>query len=225
MTTSTASRAAPRAAVLVVGAPAGGRPVGSGPMTEGDRIWPDRSWEASVMARVAAGDDSALGMIYDQYSSLVYGIAARLVGTTRASDVTQEVFIRLWERPEGFDSTRGSLRTYVTVMARRRSIDALRRHGRVVAREERVARHDPRVAAHVDEAAMALIDADRVRAAVASLPAEQRRCIELAYFEGLSYREVATAMGAPEGTTKSRLRLALARLAASLDDEGVVEWA
>ena len=65
----------------------------------------------------------------------------------------------------------------------------------------------------------------RVRSAVAALPPEQRRCVELAYYEGLTYREVAVAMGAPEGTTKSRLRLALARLAASLDDVGAIEWA
>ena len=194
-------------------------------MTEGERGSADRSWDAGMMARVCAGDDTALGVLYDQYASLVHGIALRLVGPSRANDITQDVFIRLWERPEGFDPARGSLRAYVTVMARRRSIDALRRHGRSVAREERVARHDPGVTPNVDEAAMALVEADRVRAAVESLPAEQRRCVELAYYEGLTYREVASAMGAPEGTTKSRLRLALARLAASLDDEGAVEWA
>ena len=194
-------------------------------MTEGERGSADRSWDAGMMARVCAGDDTALGALYDQYASLVHGIALRLVGPSRANDITQDVFIRLWERPEGFDPARGSLRAYVTVMARRRSIDALRRHGRSVAREERVARHDPGVTPNVDEAAMALVEADRVRAAVESLPAEQRRCVELAYYEGLTYREVASAMGAPEGTTKSRLRLALARLAASLDDEGAVEWA
>lgn len=178
-----------------------------------------------MLARLRSGDDRALGALYDQYGSLVHGIAVHLVGTSRASDITQEVFLRLWERPEMFDPSRGSLRTFLAVAARRRAIDALRREGRAVAREERAVHHQPTVAPDVDEAAMALVDASRVRRAVAALPAEQRRCVELAYFDGLTYREVAVAMGAPEGTTKSRLRLALARLAASLEDEGAVEWA
>lgn len=180
-------------------------------------------WEQGMMARLLAGDDRALAAIYDQYSSLVYGIAHRLLGVNAASDITQQVFLRLWERPESFDPERGTLRTFLAVMARRRSIDALRGNVRSERRDQRVARQAPVTSPDVDEAAMAMIASERVRAAVATLPPEQRRAIELAYFEGLTFRDVAAATGVAEGTAKSRLRLALARLAAHLHDDDTAD--
>ena len=108
-------------------------------------------------------------------------------------------------------------------MARRRSIDNLRGRIRTTRREQTVARQAPASAPDVDEAAMAMIASERVRAAVATLPPEQRQAIELAYFDGLTFREVATVTGVPEGTAKSRLRLALARLAAHLHDDDTVD--
>lgn len=181
------------------------------------------SWECGLVARLRAGDDSALATIYDQYSALVHGIARRLVGGALAADITQDVFVRLWERPDGFDASRGSLRTYLAVMARRRSIDTLRGRTRSERREERVGREAEPATPNVDEAAMAMLSAERLRAAVAMLPPEQRRAIELAYFDGLTFREVAVATGVPEGTAKSRLRLALTRLAVHLHDDGAME--
>lgn len=178
-----------------------------------------------MVERVAAGDDSALAVLYDQFGSLVHGIAARLVGSDAAPDICQEVFVALWERPERFDPARGALRTFLATMARRRAIDQLRRSGRRVANEERSARIESTPVPNLEESAMALIDGERLRAAVERLPAEQRRSIELAYFEGLTFQQVATATGAPEGTAKSRLRLGLERLASTLRAEGAVEWA
>ncbi len=180
-------------------------------------------WEQGMMARLSAGDERALAAIYDQYSALVYGIANRLLGIPAAADVTQQVFLRLWERPDSFDPERGTLRTFLAVMARRRSIDNLRGRIRTTRREQTVARQAPASAPDVDEAAMAMIACERVRAAVATLPPEQRQAIELAYFDGLTFREVATVTGVPEGTAKSRLRLALARLAAHLHDDDTVD--
>jgi RNA polymerase sigma-70 factor (ECF subfamily) len=177
------------------------------------------AWEQGMVARLAAGDDRALAAIYDQYSALVHGIAQRLLGAAGAADVTQQVFLRLWERPESFDPQRGSLRTFLAIMARRRSIDTLRGRARSERRDEWVGRQAPAVTPDVDEAAMAMIASERVRAAVAALPPDQRRAIELAYFEGLTFREVAVATGVAEGTAKSRLRLALGRLAAHLHDD------
>ena len=176
-----------------------------------------------MMARLSAGDDRALAAIYDQYSALVYGIAHRLLGASAAADITQQVFLRLWERPESFDAHRGTLRTFLAVMARRRAIDMLRGRVRGERRDELVARQAPASSPDVDEAAMAMIASERVRAAVATLPPEQRRAIELAYFEGLTFREVATATGVAEGTAKSRLRLALSRLAAHLHDDDTAD--
>jgi RNA polymerase sigma-70 factor (ECF subfamily) len=173
-----------------------------------------------MMARVGAGDDSALATIYDQYSPLVYGMACRLVGRVTAADVTQHVFLQLWEHPDRFDGERGSLRTYLATIARRRSIDVVRSATRSARRETVVAAERAPAVPNVDEAVVALIASERVRSAVAALPEDQRQAVELAYYEGLTYREVAAALGIPEGTAKSRLRLALAKLSVQLHGEG-----
>lgn len=177
------------------------------------------AWDQAIAARLRAGDDTALAASYDQLGPLVHGIAASLLGAQRAEDVTQDVFIELWQHPERFDPARGSLRTFLAVVARRRAIDELRSHNRRRARERRAdGGAPPATVPDVEEAALAMIAADRIRKAVTRLPAEQRRAVELAYYDGLTYRDVAAAMGSPEGTTKSRLRLGLGRLARELDD-------
>ena len=178
-----------------------------------------------MVARIAAGDDSALATVYDQYGALVNGIARRLVGDDQAADVCQDVFVALWEHPERFDAGRGSLRTFLATIARRRAIDALRRSGRRVANEQQAVLGRPASVPDLEEAAMALIASERVQAAVQLLPPEQRRAIELAYFGGLTFRQVAVATSTSEGTAKSRLRLGLGRLAAALGASGEVELA
>jgi RNA polymerase sigma-70 factor (ECF subfamily) len=178
-----------------------------------------------MVARMAAGDESALGHVYDQYGALVHGIARRLVGPDHAADICQEVFVTLWEHPERFDADRGSLRTFLATVARRRAIDQLRRSGRRAANEEQAVLGRPAAVPNLEEAALAMISAERVRAAVERLPQAQRRAIELAYFDGLTFRQVALATEASEGTAKSRLRLGLGRLAAALGAPGEVETA
>lgn len=178
-----------------------------------------RQWDAAMVARIRAGDDSALAAVYDQYSGLVHGIAVNLVGPEQARDITQEVFLRIWQQPAAYDPAQGSLRTFLAVMARRRAIDELRRSGRRAAREQRVEAETPTLMPNVEEAALAMVASDRLRAAVARLPADQRRAVELAYFEGLTFKDVARVTGQPEGTAKSRLRLALGRLARELVDD------
>ncbi len=178
------------------------------------------------MARLVAGDDSALGPIFDQYGALVHGIAIRVVGADAAADITQEVFVALWEHPAAFDPDVGSLRTYLAIMARRRAIDALRRTGRRTRREERASAL-PVPPPNVEEAAMALLTASRLRNAVGHLPPDQARAIELAYYGGLTFKDVAAVTGASEGTAKSRLRLGLGRLARELaraEGTGINEW-
>lgn len=180
-----------------------------------------QSWERAIVARLAAGDDSALAVVYDQYASLVYGIAVHQVGSAEAPDICQEVFTALWSRPDRFDPDRGTLRTYLAVMARRRCTDALRRSGRRRAREERVGGDvSTSPPPNVEEAATALLTAERVRRALDRLPSEQRTAVRLAYLDGLTYQAVAATMGTPEGTAKSRLRLGLARLARELSELG-----
>jgi RNA polymerase sigma-70 factor (ECF subfamily) len=173
------------------------------------------AWERQMVARITAGDDAALALVYDQYSALVHGIAVRLIGSD-AADVCQEVFVSLWDNPQRWDPDRGSLRTFLAVIARRRSIDHLRRNGRRAANEQRAHHALPAPTPNVDEAALALVAGERVRAALGRLPDPQRQAIELAYFEGLTFTQVAARTGATEGTAKSRIRLGLQRLSSVL---------
>ena len=172
-----------------------------------------------LAARIAAGDDRALAEVYDQVAGAVHAAATRVLGDTcAAQDVVQDVFVDLWCHPERYDASLGSLRTFLSVCARRRALDLLRSDVRRAAREERQERLVPaqreptpgeQAATHETEAV--------IRDAVRQLPPEQRQVVELAYFDGLSYREVAQVTGIPEGTAKSRVRLAFAKLASVLD--------
>jgi RNA polymerase sigma-70 factor (ECF subfamily) len=187
------------------------------------RTVPPSGWEADVRERVVAGDDAALGEVYDQYASFVYGLAVRVIGDHRAAeDVSQDVFVSFWERPAAFDPARGSLRTWLGTLTHRRAVDHVRREE---ARRRRAEREASRAIAapDVEEMATALLTAERVRAALEMLPTEQRRAVHLAYFGGKTYRQVAETLGIPEGTAKSRLRLGLRRIAATLEAQGD-EW-
>jgi RNA polymerase sigma-70 factor (ECF subfamily) len=172
-----------------------------------------------LAARLEAGDDHALAEVFDRLGSAVYGAVLRILGDwTAAQDVVQDVFVELWRRPGRYDPASGSLRTYLTVLARHRAVDVVRSELRRIARQERHHRLTPPQGADSpgDEVAAAEA-AGVVRAAVRRLPDNQRQVVELAYFRGLSYREVVAAAGIPEGTAKSRLRLALAKLESALD--------
>jgi len=183
------------------------------------------AWEASLMARVMAGDGSALGEIYDQYAGFVYGLARRVTASAAiAEDVVQEVFASLWERPAAFDAERGSLRSWLGVLTHRRSVDRVRRETAQRQRAVAAAAKAPVAPPDIAEAATSLLVAERVREAVRALPDDQRAAVELAYFGGKTYVEVAEVLGIPEGTAKSRLRLALKKLADSLAAEGVTQW-
>jgi RNA polymerase sigma-70 factor, ECF subfamily len=170
--------------------------------------------DAVLVARMAAGDEEALAEVWQRHGPLVLGLARRLTGDlSTAEDVTQEVFVTLWQRPERYDAQRGSLRAYLGVHAQRRAIDAMRRDGR---RSEREHRHHRLQSPPADTAESSTLS-DVVRTAIGRLPSDQRQAVELAYFKGLTHREVAAALGIPEGTAKSRLRLAQAKLQSWLD--------
>lgn len=171
-----------------------------------------------MVDRILAGDDSALAAVYDRYGAVVHGIAARLVGADQANEITQDVLLHLWEHAETYDPGRSGLCGFLALIARRRAIDALRSRERRAAREQRAFAADVGVARAVEDDALAAVSASRVRFALDHLPEPQRTAIELAYFGGLSFREVARATGWAEGTTKSRLRLGLEKLARELDE-------
>jgi len=175
--------------------------------------------DALLTARLAAGDAHALAEAFDRFGPAVYGAALRVLGEwTAAQDVAQDVFVELWSHPGRYDPAVGSLRTYLTVLARHRAVDMVRSELRRIARQERNHRLTPQPGLpSPGEEVAAAEAAGLVRAAVRLLPDSQRQVVELAYFGGLSYREVAQAVGIPEGTAKSRLRLALAKLESVLD--------
>lgn len=175
--------------------------------------------DALLAARLAAGDDHALAEVFDRFGAAVYSAAAYVVGTDGAAqDVVQDVFVELWCHPDRYDPDSGSLRGYLMLLARHRAVDAMRSELRRIARQERHYRLStgegpPSPGEQVLSAHLA----SEVRAAIQRLPAAQRQVVELAYFEGMTCREVASAVGIPEGTVKSRLRLAHAKLEAVLD--------
>jgi RNA polymerase sigma-70 factor, ECF subfamily len=175
--------------------------------------------DAVWAARLAAGDDHALAEVFDALARSVYSSALRVVGDiSAAQDVVQDVFVELWAHPDRYDPAAGTMRTYLSVLARHRAVDLIRGELRRLARQERTYRLNPDPApAGVGDEVLAAETAGLVRAAVQLLPPSQRQVVELVYFEGLTCREVASAVGIPEGTAKSRLRLALAKLETVLD--------
>ena len=182
--------------------------------------------DLELAAGLAAGREEALAHVYDRYGPLVYSVAFRILGDPgRAEDAVQESFLRLWNSADQFDSRRGSLRAYLVTVVRNRSIDYLR--GRAGRERQEQELHTESESAGLSsdpwrEMSRSL-ERTAVREAVASLPAEQRRAIELAYFEGYSCREIAQLTEAPLGTVKGRLRLALEKLASYLQGKGLLD--
>src|ERR1043165_9007670 len=175
--------------------------------------------DAGLMARVAVGDERALQMVYERYSPLVYGLARRVTASTaHAEEITQEVFVYVWQNPERFDADRGTLRAFLGALTHRRAVDEVRRNSRRNAREDRVGSDASNTTTFEigDDLERSQL-AERVRAAVSSLPDEQREAVLLAYFGGCTFRQVAERLDIPEGTAKSRLRLGLGKLAVLLE--------
>ena len=173
--------------------------------------------DASLAMAVARWQEEALAEIYRRHAGAVFGLAKRLIfDAVLAEEVTQEVFVRLWREPERFDPTRGSLRTFLLSVTHGRAIDILRSETSRRAREER-SRSVAEAGYDLEQEVFDLTTAERVRKAVAKLPGVERKAIELAYFGGHSYREVAAIENEPEGTIKSRIRSGLRRMGRELD--------
>jgi RNA polymerase sigma-70 factor, ECF subfamily len=176
---------------------------------------PARLADEDLMQLVREGDARAFEVVYDRHASAAFSLAYRMTGARNvAEDVVQEAFLSLWRSGARYDRARGSVRTWVLGIVHNRAIDALRRsivHERRRATEEGI---EERLEAGVrtDVEAARRGEAREVRAALAGLPAEQSRVIELAYFGGFSHSEIATMLGMPIGTVKGRMRLGLAKL-------------
>jgi RNA polymerase sigma-70 factor (ECF subfamily) len=168
--------------------------------------------DRALVDAIGAGCTQALGEAYDRHSRAVFETARCLVGQrVLAEEVVQDVFVKLWDRPDRFDSTRGTLKSFVTTLAYGRAVDVARSEGARRRREEREARLTRRDFT-IAGAEHDTIVTDRLRDALARLRDTERDAIVMAYFSGYSYREVASQLGVPEGTVKNRIRTGLARL-------------
>jgi RNA polymerase sigma-70 factor (ECF subfamily) len=178
--------------------------------------------DAELQRRLVYGDESALTEAYATYSGLVRGVAVRVTRSPAAAeDVAQEVFAQLWSRPYGFDARRGSLRTWLSVLAHRRAVDWVRseaRHRKAAGADDSALQAIPDAGPGPDEAVVDRERAILLHSALAELPQQQREVVHLAYFAGRTYRQAAVELGIPEGTAKTRLRSALRKLAESLAD-------
>jgi len=180
-------------------------------MTAGQRTI-DEGVERRLIDGLRANDREIMAELFDSYSSVAYGLALRTLGDQGESeDVVQESFLALWRQAERLDPTRG-VRSYLLTIVHNKTIDRMRRKGRRPEAALEFAEAVPDDSEDLAEFVARQADGANVRAALASLPEEQKRTIEMTYFGGLTISEVAERMSVPVGTVKSRLRLALQHL-------------
>jgi RNA polymerase sigma-70 factor, ECF subfamily len=164
------------------------------------------SEDAMLLARIQGGEEQAMAVLYDRYSKIVYSVALRVLrDTAAAEDVMQEIFMQVWRSPNGFVATKGSLGGWLAVVARNRAIDMLRRK-RPSEEIEDISMASTFNLAEDSERNLLM---ERARAAVVLLPPEQRKMLEMAFFDGLTHAEIAEMTGDPLGTVKTRIRSAL----------------
>lgn len=178
-----------------------------------------------LVSALEVRDERALETLYDRYGDYVYSVCLRMVGDVQlAEDLSQEVFLRLWRRPELYDVSRGRFLTWLLSVARNRAIDERRSRGRrfrletppSLASEELL-----EAAPTAEDRDVAVVSEERVvvQRALATLPPEQRLAIQLAYFGGYTQQEIATGLHQPLGTVKTRIRLGLQKLRMLLVEE------
>jgi len=169
--------------------------------------------DANLVMAIARYHEDALAELYRRHAGAVFGLARRVLwDAALAEEVVQEVFLRLWSAPERYDPERGTLRSFLLAQTHGKAVDQLRSES---SRREREARDASTLAGGGYDVELEVFDltvAEQVRDALGGLPDDQRRPIELAYFGGHSYREVAVMLGEPEGTVKSRIRAGLGRM-------------
>jgi RNA polymerase sigma-70 factor (ECF subfamily) len=174
--------------------------------------------EGDLLVAIAGGDREALARLYDLYAGTLYGWGLRRLGEeTLAEDLVQRVMLKVWRMAARHDPGRGSVRTWIFVMARTAVVDLLRERPRAAPTADLPDREDVRVTDELD----ALLGAEVVRAALDRLHEDHRRVVELAYFGQLTQTEIAARLGIPLGTVKSRSYYALRALRLSLQELGV----
>jgi RNA polymerase sigma-70 factor (ECF subfamily) len=167
-----------------------------------------------LLARVAHGDQSAFGELYDQIAPRVLGLVKRLlVDHAQSEEVTQEIFLEIWQSAARYEPTRGGASTWILTMAHRRAVDRIRSSQAGRDRDTKIGIRDLAVAYdHVAETVEVRIEHERVEKAMTRLTELQRQAVSLAYYGGFSHSEVADMLHIPLGTVKTRLRDGLIRL-------------
>jgi len=182
----------------------------------------DVSVDALLLARLPQRDVSAFEKLYERHARLVYGLVLRILNHASTSEeVVQEVFLQLWRNANHYDAARGPFVPWLLTMARNRALDHLRRKSE---RQRRLEDHSDNLstafaAPNYEHALDQKRCAERVRTLMASLAPQQRRAIEMAYFEGMSHSEIAVALKEPLGTVKSWIRNGLLRLKEGLQQQ------
>ena len=177
--------------------------------------------EAELMRQVAAGQIGGLETLYDRYRGMAYALALRITTETgMAEDVVQDSFMGLWRNAGRYAEDKGSVKGWLLAIVRHRAIDSMRRRRNGVAIADETEEPLPAALTIPDiwPEVAGRLDALQIRVALAKLPEAQRDAIELAYYDGLTQREIATRTGAPLGTVKSRMRLGLVSLRRELMD-------
>lgn len=165
--------------------------------------------DALLLVAIAAGDQAALASFYARHSKRIYSVALRILrDPSAAEDVLQDVITQVWRKPTAFSAIHGSLEGWLAVVAKNRSIDIIRSRKPSDPLEDVVLISSQNVASEVEEN----LTLAQVKRRMATLPEEQRRVVEMAYFEGLTHSEIAKALGDPLGTVKTRIRFALQSL-------------
>jgi RNA polymerase sigma-70 factor (ECF subfamily) len=178
--------------------------------------------DANLVVAIARWHQPALAEAYRRHGGAVHALARRIIRSDPAAEeVTQEVFLALWQHPEKFDAQRGTLRSFLLARAHGKSVDLIRSETSRRRREDRTTRETATAGYDLEHQVWDLAVAEQVKEALTDLPSELRQPIELAYFGGKTYREVAEMLGAPEGTVKSRIRVGLGRLRVNLVERGV----
>jgi RNA polymerase sigma-70 factor (ECF subfamily) len=181
----------------------------------------DKPSDAPLIAKLKERDPEALAAAYSRYGTLTYSLIVRITRDSAvAEDLVQEVFLRLWNRIQDFDDTRGSLNVWVLAIARNMAIDYIRSsHSRFTAKTRSLDQTDfASISYKANEVDNTLDNSKAVREAFTSLNPNQRKVLELAYFEGFSQSEIALRLEEPLGTVKSWMRSALTRLRTAMQE-------